>query len=438
MNRQNTKTFSIIELMTVILIILLLISLIIPVFSNLKMNARTSLCRNQLRQMGVLINSYQTDHGGYLPNDSAAGAYSPCPLATDIPVPKKAGYYDYGPNNELYRNWNGHLLPYLDVYLPAKFTRFAMVTKIGTTRYHTNQLGGPANGAPANPLEYGWVVVDDALKVGGYNDLKSFICPEIHQSTFDIGASINFNGIKIPRISQLCNQGFQDQAGYDYSMNGGIPTTYVAHDKFFGLDDYWSGPKNSYRVDQINNISKKAFLLEGGSIGTSTYYGIGDTPYDGGNLSSYTLDNYSPLLSFVHDNFDKFWIMPAKVGYGGYFPNMWWGRNTRIEVVNKFNEHFAPKAYMIEGTQTSSSYDGCSIVSYVDPAEYGPIFTAFFVKNFPGTIALNPFKQYVDETNEYKFMTGNTNVLFGDGSAVTKEQAWLYNNRRLIAGPSQN
>lgn len=423
------KAFSIIELMTVTLIILLLITLIIPIFSNIKLNARTALCKNQMQQIGVLITSYQSEHGGYLPNDSAAGAYSPVPSATDIPIPKKAGYYDYGPNNEFYRDWNGHLLPYIDVFLPAKYTRHAMVTKVGCTRSNDGQLGGPANGAPADVLQYGWAVVNDAFTVGGYNDLKIFICPEIHASAFDINVSNTYNGIKIPRISQLCNQGFNDVAGYDYSMNGGVPTTYLANSIFFGLDDQWSGPKQTYRGDQINSISQKAFILEGGTIGNSSYFSEG-------NFSSYSIGKDSKF-SFVHDNLDQFWIMPGFVGYGGYFPNMWWDKNTQREVIMRFNAEFAPKAYMIDGGATWG-YGGNGIVSYVDPIVYKDQFTNFFIKHFPGTIPLNPFVQYTDEPNEYKYTTGNMNVLFGDGAVLVKDQAWLINNRQLIASPTQD
>lgn len=431
MNKNNV--FSIIELMTVTLIILLLITLIIPIFSNLKLNARAALCSNQMRQIGVLITSYQSEHGGFLPNDSAAGAYSPCPTATDIPIPKKARYSDYGPNNELYRNWNGHLLPYIDVFLPAKYTRHAMVTKVGCTRWDNGQLGGPVNGAPADVSQYGWAVVNEAFTVGGYNDLKIFICPEIHTNAYDINVSNTYNGIKIPRISQLCNIkiGFSDVAGYDCSMDGGIPTTYLANSLFFGLDNQWSGPKQSYRGDQIKSISQKAFLLEGGTIGTSTYYSEGD-------LSSYSIGKNS-AFNFVHDNLDQFWIMPGKVQYSGYFPNTWWDKNTQREVILRFNAEFAPKAYMIDGGVTwgYGGYGGNGIVTYVDPAVCIDKFTKFFSTHFPGTLPLNPFVQYTDEPNEYKFTTGNMNVLFGDGAVSIKDQAWLINNRQLIASPSQ-
>lgn len=418
--------------MTVVLVILLLITLLIPTFSNVKMNARTALCKGHLRQIGVLINSYTTEYGGYLPYKRANGAYSSDGGKSDLPRTTIG-------NQELYRNWNGHLLPYIDVYLPYKYSRYAMVTKKEVTRYASGQLGGAINADPADVHVNGWVVVDDAFRKGGYQDLKVFICPEIHQNAIDVRALITYNGIRIPRISQLCNQGFQDQKGYDYGMNGGIPTSYIANGTFFGLRS-----SNSYRADKIIDIANKALVIEGGhgmidggggdpyyEVDYSWYYGV----TDGSDLSStsrlYT--NSIQKTSYVHDNYDKFWVMNSQP-WSYYFPSFWMGRNNAMELAVKFNSQFEGKASMISGCLTSSGFFGFSIVSFVDP-DNGAIFNNFFKANPPG-VALNNFTAFVDEPNEYKYLTGNMDVLFGDGSVATKSQAWLCNNRRQIGLPS--
>lgn len=108
------KAFSIIELMTVVLVVLLLMTLITPTFIKLKMNARTTICKSQMRQIGTLITSYQTDHGGYFPNDEVI----------DIPPNNIVGG-----NNGFYANWNGHLMPYIDMNLPDKYTRMPRLLK---------------------------------------------------------------------------------------------------------------------------------------------------------------------------------------------------------------------------------------------------------------------------------------------------------------------
>lgn len=404
--------------MTVILVILLLISLIVPIFSNVKMNARTAQCKNQMRQIGILINSYMTDYGGHLPYKNANGAYSNDNGLSDIPKPSIG-------NNELYRNWNGHLLPYIDVFLPDRYTRYAMVTKKGVTRSASGQLGGPENPPPANPFKNGWIVVDDAFRKGGYNDLKIFICPEIHNNVMDVNAVIAYNGIRIPRIAQLCNQGFQDQSGYDYGMNGGLPTTYMANAVFFGLR-----PKgNSYRADEIAEISKKALIIEGGRAmidgsGGEPYYHIDWSWYyypandEGSDLASsgrIVKTGFRQRASYAHDNYQQFWVMNDFKPSNG------------TELATKFNAQFLGKASMVKGDK-GSDY---AIVSFIDPGD-GSIFKDFFKANAP-TATLLPYTPYIDEPNEYAYLTGNMNVLFGDGSVDTKSQAWLCNNRRKIA-----
>ena len=443
--------FSIIELMTVVLIILLLISLIVPVFTNLKMNARTSLCKGNLRQVGTLITSYQSDNGGYLPNDDAFRHHfdgAICPYncgkphkSGDIPNPEVG-------NNSFYQNWNGHLLPYLDVKLPDRYTRYAMVTKVGTTRYDAAQLGGPANPPPPDVLKNGWIVIDDALRIGGHQDLKSFICPEIHQNTFDVAASNKFNGVRIPRIQQLSTNGpsaFKDIPGFTYGMSGGVPTTYLANKIFFGegIDI------NSQRTDEINEISQKVLLIEGGIADTfgdnsngaisSVYYTAGGwdgMQYDGGELSTsgilFKTTASLHKLSYVHDNLNEFWIMNSQL-YVLYFPNM--NRDFGMEVANKFNTQFMGKAYMASGSNTSSGFIGFSIISFIYPGEKGETFDNFF-KSLSITTPTN-YIPFVDEPNDFHYLTGKMNVLFGDNSVQTKDQAWLCNNRRKIALPSK-
>lgn len=430
------KSFSIVELMTVAFIILALMTLITPIFSKLKMNARSTLCKNQLRQMGALTTSYQTDNSGFLPYKSM----------TDIPTPHVG-------NNQLYQFWNGHLLPYMNVELKEKYTRHAMVTKVGVTRYLQSQLGKTENPPPADVFESGWIVIDDAFRKGGFQDLKAFICPEIHQNTFDVAAAIRYNGIKIPRITQISSNGGVTSFGSfggdnDRGWSGGLPTTYLANDIFFGLRaENYQVASNSLRIDQITEISQKAFLLEGGladPFGVSSNGAISSPYYSathfGGNYDSFggggdlAINNLtSPQfhkLSFVHDEIDKFWVMPVGM-WSYYFPSWWMSKSAKDEIADKFNIQFAGKASMIAGGHTTSGFPGYNIISYIDP-ENGNVFKDFFEAN-PPHAALNKFIPYIDEPNDYKYLTGSMNVLFGDGSVQTKDQSWLCKSRLKIA-----
>lgn len=424
--------FSIIELLTVVLVILLLISLTIPIVLNLKMNARSAICKSNLRQLGILLTSYHSDHQGYLPYHSVK----------DIPKPTNG-------NNELYRNWNGHLLPYFSINLPDKYTRIAMVTSKECTRSSASQLGGPPNPPPTNVLKNGWVVIDEAYRNGGYQDLKSFICPEIHQNTFRINLSNNYNGVKIPRISFLTTDGpqaFSDKSGWDYGMDGGLPATYMANADFFGAEiDSNSNfiNENSNRVDDINNISQKAFLVEGGKP-HAVYYSlnIGGLT-NGGDLSatfSLSKTNFDyHNLNFVHDNQNEFWVMDGASSRGARFPDYKKGQDFGMEMANKFNEQFAGKAYMASGSATGWwGWSGFVIVSNIYPnTETGTIFDSFFSTNPPG-VSLLPFTAFIDEPNAYSYLTGEMNVLFGDGAVSKKSQTWLFNNARKIGSNGQD
>jgi len=412
---KNTKAFSIIEMLTVVFIILLLMTLIAPSFTRLKMNARNTLCRSQLKQLHTLITSYSTDHDGRLPND----------LITDIPPSYvKVGSNTVTLNNGLYRDWTGHLLPYINAGIKS-YQRTSKLRKDGKV-YTYDYVYGLNNGTtePADQLDGAWIVINDAYHKGGFNELKTFICPEIHTNTFDVGVSNDFNGLKIPRVSELAHwQGFTD-LGHNY-LGGGIPTTYLANDIFFGFDGPWMAPQQSLRPDQIPMMSKKALVIEGGlgwAKGTNgepgyVYYRIskGDLALNGLNKNA----TGGHKLNYVHDTGEPYWVMNCQLYQ--YFPSFWMNWNDKRELAEKFNIAFAGKAAMVEGDY------GYSIVSYIDPADKP--FDAFFAKNPPG-VALLPFEAFHE--SEFHYLTGNMNIMFGDSSVLTKDQGWLSTNRTFI------
>jgi hypothetical protein len=117
-------------------------------------------------------------------------------------------------------------------------------------------------------------------------------------------------------------------------------------------------------LDEINEISSKALIIEGGylfdpnhvpyySVKHSNYYGVDD----GSDLSATNVlrENSYQKTSFVHDNFNEFWVMNSKI-WSYYFPSMWLGRDNAMEIANKFNIYFNGKASMVSGCQTSSGF----------------------------------------------------------------------------------
>lgn len=71
MKRQNEKTqknlFTLIELLVVIAIIAILASMLLPAINKARQSARSTLCKNNLRQVGLILNNYTDAYDSYYP-----------------------------------------------------------------------------------------------------------------------------------------------------------------------------------------------------------------------------------------------------------------------------------------------------------------------------------------------------------------------------------
>lgn len=74
MKRNSRSAFTFIELLIVACIIILLTTILIPVFSQVREKARTSHCQSNLQQIGVALRIYAQDHfGKFPPQDNQLG-----------------------------------------------------------------------------------------------------------------------------------------------------------------------------------------------------------------------------------------------------------------------------------------------------------------------------------------------------------------------------
>ncbi|MEM9418014.1 MAG: prepilin-type N-terminal cleavage/methylation domain-containing protein [Planctomycetota bacterium] len=91
-HQTRRSGFTIIELLVVISIIALLIGLLLPVLSGARQSAQRVTCSSNLRQLGIVMESYTQDFDGVFP--VARPIPSPFPtLSTDAPLHEVLSYY---------------------------------------------------------------------------------------------------------------------------------------------------------------------------------------------------------------------------------------------------------------------------------------------------------------------------------------------------------
>lgn len=67
------RAFTLIEILVVIAIVMILSAILLPVFNGARESARIATCSNNLKQIGLAINQYVQDSGGFYPNSPSIG-----------------------------------------------------------------------------------------------------------------------------------------------------------------------------------------------------------------------------------------------------------------------------------------------------------------------------------------------------------------------------
>jgi type II secretory pathway pseudopilin PulG len=77
---MRRRGFSLIELLTVVFIVFVLTTLLLPALTTGRESARRTQCTNNLRQIGLGIHNYMFDHGVIVPGRIWRGGENPCGL----------------------------------------------------------------------------------------------------------------------------------------------------------------------------------------------------------------------------------------------------------------------------------------------------------------------------------------------------------------------
>jgi prepilin-type N-terminal cleavage/methylation domain-containing protein len=199
------RGFTLIELLVVIAIIAILIGLLLPAVQKVREAANRMKCQNNLKQIGLGLNNYESQHGYYPPGalrSPASGAVGPF-------------YQKFGVTaNGVRHSWATFLLPYIEqdnvfklftinadwaaavnapaVKTPVK-TFLCPSTPGGPDRTYTKTVGGVSvtaavtDYAPDNgydPALEGLGLVDPTVNPNGVLDVNvAFSIPEIKDGT---------------------------------------------------------------------------------------------------------------------------------------------------------------------------------------------------------------------------------------------------------------
>jgi prepilin-type N-terminal cleavage/methylation domain-containing protein len=253
--------FTLIELLVVIAIIAILAALLLPALAAAREKARRSACMNNLKQIGVGMESYCSDYAQYFPNWAAWGQAMKANdyVNNSTPITVNHGIYKdprVSTNNEVYT---------VAAYTysssnKGKRVNFGASAKMPRTIFCGNRRATgiglespPAGTLTMAPVNLGWLVTSNYI-----SDMKTFYCP----SADNMPASHSIQGVPGVAATELG----------DLKRAGGFDSQSMTHGKWNWLGAFAAG----YNYDYVRTVqSHYAYRLTAGSMG-AVNHGVGN------------------------------------------------------------------------------------------------------------------------------------------------------------------
>jgi len=157
---KKTNGFTLVELLVVIAVIGLLVALLLPALNSVREAARGSVCKSNLKQFALAIQTYESARRAFPPSRSGEGGWSAQAVITP--------FLEQG---HIYENID-FSLPYSDIQLDGKPISAHRVTIFNCPSEENTQLRIKNGVETYAPINYGvnmgtWKVWDPATKQGG-------------------------------------------------------------------------------------------------------------------------------------------------------------------------------------------------------------------------------------------------------------------------------